>query len=104
MLIIVRVLDNAFGYPSDQVVEKFQRRLRDIKAINDYRQLMKEIRIDDIIESSKDMVNFLRSSVKISNWQGYTNIRASYEDDHRSHRRTTYDDYYSQHRQKRFKR
>ncbi|CAF0798243.1 unnamed protein product [Adineta ricciae] len=96
-------LDKAFGYPSDQVVEKFQRRLRDIKAINDYRQLMKEIRIDDIIESSEDMVNFLISSVKISNRQGYTNIRPSYEDDHRSQRQTTYDDHYSHHCQKRFK-
>jgi hypothetical protein len=101
---LFRRLDQAFGYPPDTMVEKFQQRLKDIKAINEYNQLMEAIRINDVIESSHDVINFLKSSVEISNLQGYTRIQSPFDERNRTNHSSTYDDRYSNHPNKRQKR
>ncbi|CAF0891214.1 unnamed protein product [Didymodactylos carnosus] len=67
-------LDRSYGYPPNIVVEKFQRRLKGIKTIDEYCDFIHAIKLDNIIKSPHDMCDFIKRSVKISNTQGYTNI------------------------------
>lgn len=72
---IFRRLDALCGFPPDAVVEKFQQRLKAIKSIDRYSLLMQAIRFSDTINSSTAMINWIQSSVRLSNSQGYTRIR-----------------------------
>ncbi|CAF4165813.1 unnamed protein product [Rotaria sordida] len=67
-------LDRLHGYPPAIIVEKFQQRLKAIKAIDRYSVLMQAIRLNDKIKSPDDMIDLIRRSIHVSNQQGYTNI------------------------------
>ncbi|CAF5088462.1 unnamed protein product [Rotaria sp. Silwood1] len=95
-------LDQAYGYPPDAVVEEFQQRLKTIKAIDQYSQLMKVIEMKNI-QSSDDTIDFLIESIQISNAQGYTRIRSPSEERKRRYHSSTYDDDYSRYSYKRYK-
>ncbi|CAF4997806.1 unnamed protein product [Rotaria sp. Silwood1] len=63
-----------YGYPPAIIVEKFQQRLKAIKAIDQYSVLIQAIRMSDKIKSSNDMIGLIKRSMHVSNQQGYTNI------------------------------
>ncbi|CAM2721540.1 unnamed protein product [Rotaria socialis] len=67
-------LDRLYGYPPTVIVEKFQTRLKAIKAIDRYSVLMQAIRLSDTIKSPDDMIDLIKRSIHVSNQQGYTNI------------------------------
>ncbi|CAF4584110.1 unnamed protein product, partial [Rotaria sp. Silwood2] len=67
-------LDRLHGFSPAAVVEKFQQRLKAIKSIDRYSVLIQAIQMNDTIKSPEDMVCWIKSSVHISNQQGYTNI------------------------------
>jgi hypothetical protein len=97
---LLRLLDQAFGYPPAIVIENFQQRLKAIKAIDEYSQLMEAIKLNDVIKSPDDMIDFVISSIEISNLQGYTRIPSPVGERNRRYLSTD-DDEYSSKRQKR---
>jgi len=98
---LLRLLDQAFGYPPAIVIENFQQRLKAIKAIDEYSQLMEAIKLNDVIKSPDDMIDFVISSIEISNLQGYTRIPSPVGERNRRYHLSTDDDQYSSKRQKR---
>ncbi|CAF2631359.1 unnamed protein product [Rotaria sp. Silwood2] len=82
-------LDQAFGYPPDAVVEKFQQRLKAIKSIDRYSQFVQAIRMSDVIKTPDDMINLITTSIKVSDQQGYTRIQPSSDGQYRRFNRTT---------------
>ncbi|CAF1419958.1 unnamed protein product [Rotaria sp. Silwood1] len=67
-------LDRLHGHSPPIVVEKFQNRLRAIKAIDKYSIFIDAIQLTDTIKSPNDMIDLIKRSVHVSNKQGYTNI------------------------------
>ncbi len=98
---LLRLLDQAFGHPPDIVIENFQKRLKAMKAIDEYSQLMEAIKLNDVIKSPDDMIDFVISLIEISNLQGYTRISSPAEERNRRSHLSTDDEQYSSKRQKR---
>lgn len=71
-----RHLDRSFGYPPNDVVEKFQQRLKAIKNIERYSELVQAIHMENEIRAPQDMIRLIQRSVEVSNEQGYTTIRS----------------------------
>ncbi|CAF0742839.1 unnamed protein product [Adineta steineri] len=70
-------LDKLHGYPPTAVVEKFQQRLKAIKAIDRYSVFMQAIRMSDKIKTPDNMFAMIKRSIRISNEQHYTNVELS---------------------------
>jgi len=79
-----RHLDRSYGYPPNNVVEKFQQRLKAIKTLDRYSDFVKAIKMDNVIKAPEDMINLIKRSIEISNKQGYTNILSSAEQQDRN--------------------
>ncbi|CAF2216196.1 unnamed protein product [Rotaria magnacalcarata] len=60
-------LDRSYGYPPDNIVEKFQQRLKAIKAIDRYSEFVRAVKMNDTIKTPDAMIDFIISSVEISN-------------------------------------
>ena len=73
-----RELDRLYGYPPAAVVEKFQQRLKTIKAIDRYSVFIQAIQFSDTIQSPDDMIDLIKRSIAVSDRQGYTNILSVY--------------------------
>ena len=80
-----RHLDRSHGYPPNHVVDKFQQRLKAIKALDRYSDFVRMIKLDEKIKTPEDMINFIQHSIQISDQQGYTKILSGGEREDRKY-------------------
>ncbi|CAF3962748.1 unnamed protein product, partial [Rotaria magnacalcarata] len=97
-------LDRSYGYPPDNIVEKFQQRLKAIKAIDRYSEFVRAVKMNDTIKTPDAMIDFIISSVEISNQQGYTRIQPAFRGQSRRSYQSIQDDQHLKYQDKRQKR
>jgi hypothetical protein len=71
---VAEKLDQNYGLPHQKILDDFQKTIKKIKEIGNYQVLMQSISFDKEITTSEKMLDFLKDSVEVSNYQKYTKL------------------------------